>query len=319
MWRTVIFLIIALILVPIATYFLDVPLDAKQYEVLRVLVITYLIAAGLCFVISTISSNFSQVDKLWSVIPIVYAWTVVYYYPNDGRLILMASLVTIWGARLTYNFARRGGYSWKFWEGEEDYRWAVLRSKPEFKAPWKWFLFNLFFISLYQMGLILLFTLPILKAATNTPLGIADWILALLFVGLVIFEAVSDQQQWVFQNEKYRLKTAGEPMSGEYADGFLQSGLWGILRHPNYAAEQAIWVVFYLFSVVATGIYINWSIAGCILLLLLFKGSSDFSEGISEGKYPKYKEYQSRVGRFLPKLQNQKEENVGRNEALPEM
>ncbi len=71
----------------------------------------------------------------------------------------MAVLVSIWGIRLSYNFSRRGGYSIRFWTGEEDYRWAVLRAKPEFAAKWKWILFNLLFISLYQMGLILLMTL----------------------------------------------------------------------------------------------------------------------------------------------------------------
>lgn len=35
----------------------------------------------------------------------------------DPRLNLMAVLVTLWGARLTYNFARKGGYT-----GMEDYR-----------------------------------------------------------------------------------------------------------------------------------------------------------------------------------------------------
>jgi steroid 5-alpha reductase family enzyme len=42
--------------------------------------------------------------------------------------------------------------------------------------------------------------------------------------------------------------------------------------------------------------------AGCLLLLILFQGSSDFSENISASKYPNYKEYQKTVGRFLPKM-----------------
>lgn len=310
MWRTVIFLIIALILVPVATYFLDVPLDTKQKQVLNILVIIYLVAAGLCFVVSSITSNYSQVDKLWSIIPIAYVWTVVYYYPGDSRLLLMASLVSIWGIRLTYNFARRGGYSWKFWEGEEDYRWEQLRNKPEFQSTWKWFLFNLFFISLYQMALILLFTLPILKSANGVSLGSLDILLTVLFLGFVIFEAIADQQQWNYQKEKYRLKMAGTPLTKEYKNGFISSGLWSIIRHPNYAAEQAIWIVFYFFSISATGIYINWSIAGCLLLLLLFKGSSDFSEGISESKYPGYKNYKKSVGRFFPKLRKRKERQI---------
>jgi steroid 5-alpha reductase family enzyme len=82
----------------------------------------------------------------------------------------------------------------------------------------------------------------------------------------------------------------------------VQSGLWAKVRHPNYAAEQSIWLVFYVFSVLASGSMINWSMAGCLLLLILFQGSADFSEGISAGKYPAYADYQKRVGRFFPKL-----------------
>jgi hypothetical protein len=35
---------------------------------------------------------------------------------------------------------------------------------------------------------------------------------------------------------------------------------------------------------------------------MLFQGSTSFSEGISAGKYPEYKDYQRLVGRFLPKV-----------------
>jgi steroid 5-alpha reductase family enzyme len=74
------------------------------------------------------------------------------------------------------------------------------------------------------------------------------------------------------------------------------------MRHPNYTAEQSMWVVFYLFSIAATGEWLNWTVAGCVLLIILFQGSANFSEGLSAEKYPKYKEYMERVGRFLPKL-----------------
>jgi len=37
----------------------------------------------------------------------------------------MFALVILWGARLTFNFARKGGYA----RGGEDYRWAVLRGR----------------------------------------------------------------------------------------------------------------------------------------------------------------------------------------------
>ena len=48
--------------------------------------------------------------------------------------------------------------------------------------------------------------------------------------------------------------------------------------------------------------WVNWSLAGGLLLVLLFLGSSDFSEKISAGKYPDYEGYQKRVPRFIPGL-----------------
>ena len=300
MWKTALFLILGLVVVPIIAFQVDEPLNDLQTQTLETLVYIYLVAAGLCFVISTLTKNYSQVDKLWSVIPIVYVWVVAEASGFESRIVLMAILVSIWGIRLTYNFGRRGGYSLKFWEGEEDYRWSILQAKPEFQSAINWSLFNLFFISLYQMGLILLFTLPILKAMGGPELTFWDGMLSAAFVAFVVIETIADQQQWTFQTEKYRRINAGEPLTHPYDKGFVQSGLWGIVRHPNYAAEQAIWMVFYLFSIVATGIVINWSIAGCILLVLLFKGSSDFSENISSNKYPDYTKYQEQVPRFLP-------------------
>jgi len=300
MWKTVLFLIFTLILVPIITFNFDVALTNLQHQTLKTLLFVYAIAASLCFIVSTITNNYSQVDKVWSIIPAPYAWIVAYQSGFEARIVLMACLVTFWAIRLTYNFSRRGGYSWKFWTGVEDYRWPILRAKPEFQAPWKWISFNFFFISGYQMGLILLFTLPALKAMeSNIPLGIYDYILAIIFIAFVIMEYIADNQQYYYQEEKYRQIKEGE-VDNFHKVGFTHTGLWAYMRHPNYTAEQSVWIVFYLFSIVATNIWLNWSIAGALLLVLLFKGSSDFSEEETSKKYPLYKKYLKEVGRFLP-------------------
>ena len=54
------------------------------------------------------------------------------------------------------------------------------------------------------------------------------------------------------------------------------------------------------FSVSASGQWLNWSVAGALLLAVLFRGSSAFSEEISVAKYPAYQDYQRAVPRFLP-------------------
>ena len=303
MKKLVPFLIITVILLPVAAYFLGTPPNETQLSILRETAWGVGFVVLLTFVVGQLTRNNSQVDKLWSIVPAPYAWYMTWKGGMDERMVLMSVLVTIWAARLTYNFARRGGYSWKFWEGEEDYRWEVLRQRPGFKNPFVWLLFNLFFICFYQNTLIFLFTLPVLSglAENAAPLGAWDYVLAAIYVGLVIMEYIADQQQFDFQTEKYRRINAGEPL-GEYADGFVQTGLWSKMRHPNYFAEQSIWVVFYLFSVAATGEWLNWTMAGAVLLIILFKGSSDFSEEISAKKYPAYKDYQKRVARFIPKF-----------------
>ena len=194
MWKTALLLIFTLIVVPVVAFNFDEPLTNLQQTTLNKLLIVYGIAAAACFVISTITNNYSQVDKLWSIIPVPYAWIVAVDADYEPRLLLMAILVSIWAARLTYNFNRRGGYSWKFWEGDEDYRWAILRQKPGLTSPFLWMLFNLFFISAYQMGLILLMTLPTVKSMNGGALGIFDWVLAILFIGFVVMEYVAKTQ-----------------------------------------------------------------------------------------------------------------------------
>src|SRR5690606_38081643 len=181
MWKTVVFLIGTLIVVPIAAYLYDTPPSDHQVQVMGTVGMTYFVLASLCFVVSIMTQNYSQVDKLWSVAPIAYGWQIAFLSHWEPRMILIASLITLWGARLTFNFARRGGYSWKFWTGEEDYRWSELRKRPGFTNRFVWSLFNLFFICGYQGTLIFLFTLPILSSL-NTHSSPLQWYDILLYV-----------------------------------------------------------------------------------------------------------------------------------------
>ena len=306
MVKTIIILIATLLVLPVIVLLVDPhPISAEQWHMIYVSGLIALITALSCFVLAELTGNCSQVDKLWSIMPMVYTWYFAYASDWDARVVLMTICATVWGIRLTYNFSRREAYRWKFWEGEEDYRWEVLRQNSLFKGkPLNWKLFNLFFISLYQMALIWLFSLPpvVAYAGKGKPLSWLDYLLAAILVGLVVIEFIADQQQWRYQNEKHRRKNAGEKLDGEYGIGFIRTGLWSRVRHPNYASEQSIWIVFYLFTIVATGSYVNWSMAGCLLLLVLFQGSADFSEGISLTKYPAYADYVKQVPRFIPRF-----------------
>jgi steroid 5-alpha reductase family enzyme len=299
---TYIMLIVTLLSVPVFTYFFGTAPGPAEWEAIRTLVIIASVSAAFSFLVGELTGNNSQVDKLWSILPVVYVWAVAAYAGFSPRLLLMAALVSVWGIRLTVNFALKGAYTWKFWAGEEDYRWQVLRRKPAFSPRWKWTMFNLLFISGYQNALILLFTLPavVVMQQQDTPIDLFDLAVAFLMLFFIAFETMADLQQWRFQQEKKKAARNGSDPWGYLKKGFIDRGLWARSRHPNYFAEQAIWVCFYLFSVSAGGQWLNWSISGCLLLIVLFQGSSAFAEEISAGKYPEYQDYQKRVPRFIP-------------------
>ena len=297
-------LAVSLIACPLLYIFVGPMLDSAQLDTLKILGIITACSWLYCFAVGELTSNNSQMDKLWSLLPIAYVWVVAVRGGLTPRLIVMAVLVTLWGARLTFNFARKGAYRLKFWEGEEDYRWQVLRAKKEFQPHWKWLLFNCFFISLYQNVLVLMITFPALVLMNvSTPFGWGDAVAAALMLGFIVYETVADEQQWSFQSAKWKMIREGkklEELPAPYNKGFNTQGLWGVSRHPNYFAEQAIWCCLYLFTVSGGVGIVNWSLIGALLLIVLFLGSSAFGEEISASKYPEYQKYCREVSRFFP-------------------
>lgn len=112
--------------------FLDVP-PAFDWPVQFCAAVT-----GLCYVVSIITSNFSQVDRVWTFLPTIYAayYALLPLWPNEPpfflapyapkslghsvlknpspRAVLMLALVVVWMFRLSYNTYRRGLFS--LWE-----------------------------------------------------------------------------------------------------------------------------------------------------------------------------------------------------------
>ena len=247
------------------------------------LAITLWICGGVtasCWLLSVATREYSWTDRAWSIVPVVYAW-VFAARGGGARAILVAALITAWGARLTFNFARRGGYA----PGGEDYRWGILRSRL---PGWRFAVFNAVFIAAYQNALLLAITLPVWTIAEHPrPLRAADAVAAVAFLALLAMETVADQQRWNF----HRANPGG---------GVLTTGLNRYSRHPNFFAEIGQWWVVFAFGAIAAGTPWLWTGAGAVLLTLLFLGSTAFTEGISIGRHPEYADYRRTTSALVP-------------------
>ncbi|MYJ74819.1 MAG: DUF1295 domain-containing protein [Gammaproteobacteria bacterium] len=257
-----------------------------------------LILAATAWVLSLVTREVVWVDRAWSICPPVYCLIVVVETGFESmRLNLMALLVVLWGVRLTYNFARKGGFK----KGGEDYRWAHLRERV---GPVVFQILNITFIAPGQMLLIWLFTSPIHQAWRFQEAGLngLDLLAAALFVVFLVGETVADQQMWNFQQAKKRRLAAGEPV----AEPFVTTGLFRYCRHPNFLCELGMWWTFYLFAVAASGEWLHWTALGFIALTAQFIASMRMGESISAAKYPGYRAYQATTPALIPLRRRQR-------------
>lgn len=278
------------------------------------------------FLASRVTGNDSWVDRLWSIIPVVYAWIFALFKPQLHKLvpsdiakllssssvevpftlfgrritgpIVLACCVTVWGIRLTFNFWRRGGYA----AGGEDYRWEHVRKWKVWNVPLLWPLFSFAFISVFQSILLWAIVVPMNVVPPLAPTYV-ELAIGATYLFLVAVEATADQQQWNFQNAKrnhagFKRNPAHEQ---DYKRGFLTHGLFARSRHPNVWAEQQIWVVFFGSSVVYTG-GLNATGIGAIVLILLTISSSNLTEKLAAKKYPTYSVYQRTVPMLVPAI-----------------
>ncbi|KAI1195610.1 hypothetical protein F5X97DRAFT_307821 [Nemania serpens] len=265
---------------------------------------------GIFWVASEVNRNYSQVDRLWSLLPAFYnahfaAWMHLNGLPSQ-RVDLILFWSVLWSARLTFNYWRKGGYE----IGSEDYRWEIIRKNCH---PALFFIFNATFISFIQSILLYLLAAPtyiVLLASNIEPnIGMADLLFATAELGLVLSEWFSDQQQWDYQTAKKEYqKTARIPQGCTHTQedldrGFVTSGMWAYCRHPNFTAEQTIWFLLYQWSCYAGNVLYSWAGMGPLFLVMLFQGSTWLTELLTAGKYPEYKAYQRQVGVLLPSLQ----------------
>jgi len=235
----------------------------------------------LLWLISLQLKNSSIVDIFWGTGFVITGWLYFILTPDGflARRLLITTLVTIWGLRLSIHVLRRN------WGKPEDFRYQKWRE--ENGPAWWWKSF--FQVFLLQGVLLWIISTPLLAAQLRPSpahltffdfAGLAFWLKGFFF------EAVGDYQLVRFKaNPQNRGKV-------------LDTGVWRYTRHPNYFGDAAQWWGYYLIALSGGG---WWSIFSPMLMtFLLVRVSGVALLEKSMAVKPGYREYIERTSPFIP-------------------
>lgn len=225
----------------------------------------------------------SIVDIFWGLAFVLIGW--VSYFAGDGaplRRLLVASMVTLWGVRLSIYLARRN-----LGKGE-DYRYQAMRQRHGDRFP----IVSLFSVFALQATIAWLVSFPV-QAAQVYPdpkdLGILDFIGVTLWAIGLFFESVGDAQLAAFK--------ADPANKGKVMD----RGLWRYTRHPNYFGDFMVWWGVYFVALSTKAGY--WTFFGPALMsffLMRVSGVPLLEKALRKNR-PDYDAYIKRTSAFFPR------------------
>ena len=206
-----------------------------------------------------------------------------------GKKIIATILILAWGIRIAVVLTLR-----KYGKDEqtgEDRRYKEFRGKFGAAASWKGFVF----LYLPQTVLVMIVGLPVYVVNFYSTSGWEGEILTYI-IGIILwgagfaFELIADLQMWKFKAE--------DGNKGK----IMQSGLWKLSMHPNYAGEILLWIGFFVLGLATSnptlqvlGLLSPIAIWATLLFLsgipLLDKRFADSEE---------YKEYRRNTNRLVP-------------------
>lgn len=139
--------------------------------------------------------------------------------------------------------------------------------------------------------------LPTMLLMSGMPGALKLWAVSgiVIFALGLIIEAIADQQKYNFLADS---KNKGK---------WIESGLWGYSRHPNYLGEIMVWLGIYLFALPYLELW--QALVGLIgplwiTILLVFVTGIPKAEAGADARWGKdkaYKNYKKRVPALIPR------------------
>jgi len=250
-----------------------------------VLLVGDIAATIIIFLFSSLFANASVYDPYWSVLPVIVVFALIFTCKVTALRLLLLVAITVWGVRLTVNWALRFR-SLRY----EDWRYVRLRKMTGSLFP----AVNFAGIHLFPTVVVCLCLLPVTAAfTTDASFSFLSILFFLTALGGVALETYADYHMNLFKKD----------VADGYASGCCKYGLWKHSRHPNYLGEIVFWWSIYF--MVLCAIPKQWGLfAGALLNTLMFLFVSiPMAEARLSGKggYSRYRD-QTHLLIPLPKL-----------------
>jgi len=251
-------------------------------EILFVSAVATLVYITTVWLLSLGLRNASIIDIAWGLGFVLLG--TLYHVALDGwggRRVLVATLVLIWGLRLS------GYLLWRSWGKGEDFRYKRWREQDPENFWWKSY-FRVFLLQGFALWVIS----RLLRAAQDSPTP--DHLTAFDIIGTIVwaigflFESIGD-----FQLARFKADPSNE---GKVMD----RGFWRFTRHPNYFGDATLWWGFYL---IAAGAGAGWlTIYSPLLMTFLLMRVSGVTllERTLKRTKPGYDAYTRRTSAFFP-------------------
>lgn len=235
------------------------------------------------WLISLLKRDASIMDIAYGLLLLCAPWWLAWQLGVTGQASAQLLL-----ALSTLGFGRYALYIlWRNLPHGEDPRYARWRQRSGARFWW-WSYFQVF---LLQGVVIWVWALPLVIALQHAgPIQPWHFLAALVWLVGFVFEAGGDWQLTRFK----RLRTERSQV--------LDTGLWGMTRHPNYFGQTCMWWGYGLFALAHPGGWLSL-ISMAYVTWFMNKGSAtSLMERHMARTKPGYAEYCARVPAFFPRL-----------------
>ena len=234
------------------------------------------------WLLSLMYKNVTLVDSLWGLGFVLIAWITFGLTEGYlGRKILIVTITTAWGLRLSAHLA------WRNWGKGEDPRYGGWRRA----AGDRFWIISLFKVFWLQALFLWVISLAVqLGQVTSNPAQFTWLDIAGMIMWLIgfIFEFVSDWQLAQFKKDPANKSKV------------MDSGLWAYSRHPNYFGESLIWWGIFLIALSNPNNW--WTLISPLVItgVLLKMTGIPLTEKTIINTRPQYREYIRTTPAFIP-------------------